>query len=92
MVVRIAPVVHVVGEEIHAHAQPLRPRELRHIGHLTVLQRMTVIHARMALKQCFDRVEHDFGCFIAIRVDMQLQTCRMKRHERLDQLRWRDQP
>jgi len=44
--VLVAPVVVVIGEQVHAHAQRLHPRELRPVGHLAFTN--WVAHAPLA--------------------------------------------
>ena len=47
--VRVAPEVKVVGEQIHADAEPRHARELRRIGHLAMLQRVAMVGSRVGL-------------------------------------------
>lgn len=91
-VMRVAPVVQMVREEVHAHPERADARELRGVRHLAVLQRVAMIGARIAREQRRHRVEHDLGRLVAVRMDMQLQSRAVKRREHVDELRGRNQP
>ena len=70
----VAPVIDMVGKQIDADTQLGHASELAGICHLAMLQGVPVIRTRIGQLRGFHRIKHQFRCFIAIGVDMKMQT------------------
>ena len=72
----IAPVIMVVGEEVHTHAKFCRQPELRGIGQLAMLQGETVIRIGMRLQSRCQFFQNQLRRLIPISVGVYLYPSR----------------
>ena len=68
----IAPIIQMVGKQVHADAHILHATEIAARGHLAMLQRVTVVRPRVRAQSLFNGVEGNMGAFITIGVNMHL--------------------
>jgi hypothetical protein len=72
-IVRVAPIIDVVAEEVGAHSEFSHAPEHRDVNQLSVLQRMPVTLARMRRQHLRDRFDRNLGSLVAIGVHMNLK-------------------
>ena len=72
--VLIAPVEKVVGEEVCANPQLGHAPKVRLLGHLAVLQGVTVIRSRIAGQRGFEGSDGHFCRLVPVGVDVQVHT------------------
>ncbi len=74
VVMNVTPVKDVIGKEIDTQVQRANAPKLRLVRHLQVLQRVPVIGSRLACDSCAQRGYRDLRCFVAIDVNVKLQS------------------
>ena len=79
----IAEIPDVVGKKIHAQTERRHAAKLGVVGHLTMLQRVTVVEAWMACLRFLNRIERSLGGFVAIDMDMHLHALAMQANDLL---------
>ena len=70
----LAPVINMVGEQVHAHPKRVHAAKDRLVRHLAMLQRMPMIQPRMCRQRAADHLGGEFAGLIAIGMDMQLNS------------------